>query len=49
MKLVSILALLVVTLTMTNTTYTKQEPGRVWNILALDGGGIRGLITAKVV
>ena len=26
-----------------------QDLGRVWNVLSLDGGGIRGLITAKVV
>eukprot|EP00347_Sterkiella_histriomuscorum_P004105 403361733 len=26
-----------------------EDLGRTWNILSLDGGGIRGLITAKVV
>lgn len=26
-----------------------KDLGRVWNVLSLDGGGIRGLITAKVV
>lgn len=31
--------------------YCEQniDPSRVWNVLSLDGGGIRGLITAKVV
>ena len=26
-----------------------SDLGRTWNVLSLDGGGIRGLITAKVV
>ena len=34
---------------LSTSTPVTEDLGRTWNVLSLDGGGIRGLITAKVV
>lgn len=39
----------VATVTLAQSAAVTEDAPRVWNILSLDGGGIRGLITAKVV
>ena len=51
MKSASYLAVLLSTIAVTRSSPVYDIPSdtRVWNILSLDGGGIRGLITATVV
>ncbi|CDW84799.1 patatin [Stylonychia lemnae] len=49
MKLLLTLPILTLLLALSTRALVTEDQGRTWNILSLDGGGIRGLITAKVV
>ena len=51
MKALSTLAVFACLCTVSRSSEVVDTPNseRVWNILSLDGGGIRGLITATVV
>ncbi len=51
MRSASLIAVLLGTIALTraSTVYNTPSDTRIWNILSLDGGGIRGLITATVV
>jgi hypothetical protein len=48
MKLLTTLTILT-TMTSLYANDVHDDPERMWNVLSLDGGGIRGLITATVV
>lgn len=49
MKLLITLALVNLLAAPAMSVPVTQDLNRTWNVLSLDGGGIRGLITAKVV
>ncbi len=49
MKLLITLALVNLLVAPAISVPVTQDLNRTWNVLSLDGGGIRGLITAKVV
>jgi patatin-like phospholipase/acyl hydrolase len=49
MKSLFTLPILTLLLAQSTIALVTEDVGRTWNILSLDGGGIRGLITAKVV